>query len=126
MPGRLVHFEFPVEDAERAKQFWSSLFGWQFQSWDGPVEYHMTQAGGDPGGALFPSENAGRGANVYFDVDDIKDGLARVRELGGEAEEAMPIPGVGWSAFCKDSEGNSFGLYQSDESAPVPEGQQGT
>ena len=117
MPGRLVHFEFPSSDTARATEFWRSLFGWEFQSWDGPIEYHMTNAGGDPGGAIYPSEDAGRGPTIYFDVDDINAGVARVREVGGEAEEPGAIPGVGWYAFCKDTEGNAFALYQSDPSA---------
>ena len=116
MPGRLVHFEFPAEDATRGREFWSSLFGWTFQSWDGPIEYHTTEAGGEPGGAVYPSEGGERGPIVYFDVDDIGAAVARVRELGGEADEQQPIPGVGWFSRCRDTEGNEFSLYQTDES----------
>jgi hypothetical protein len=53
-----------------------------------------------------------RGTRAYFDVDDIKAGAARVRELGGEADEPRPVPGMGWFATCKDIEGNEFGLWQ--------------
>jgi len=118
VPGRLVHFELPAENTERAREFWGSLFGWTFSSWDAPVEYHMTQAGGDPGGAIYPSQGGERGPVVYFDVDDVDATVARVRELGGEAEDAMAIPGVGWFARCADSEGNQFSLFKSDESVP--------
>jgi hypothetical protein len=117
MAGKLVHFEVPAGDSTRAKKFYSDLFGWEFQTWEGPIEYNMTQAGGDPGGAIYPSENGDSGFLVYFDVDDINAGAARVREAGGEAEDPGPIPGVGWYAQCKDTEGNKFGLFQSDESA---------
>ena len=117
MPGKLVHFEVPASESSRAKKFYSDLFGWEFQSWEGPMEYNMTQAGGDPGGAIYPSENGGSGFLVYFDVDDINAGAASVREAGGEAEDPGPIPGVGWYAQCKDTEGNKFGLFQTDESA---------
>ncbi len=112
-----MHFEFPAGDAGRANSFWSGLFGWTFNDPGMPgVEYHMTQAGGDPGGAVYPSEAGGSGPIVYFDTDDIDVSVARVRELGGEAEEKSPIPGVGWFARCHDTEGNSFSLFQSDES----------
>ena len=119
MPGRLVHFELPAQDAERAKTFWSSLFGWSFDDaqMEG-IEYHMTHAGGDPGGAVYPSESGERGPIVYFDTDDIDAAVARVRELGAEAEDKLPIPGVGWFARCRDTEGNAFSLFQGDESAP--------
>jgi len=40
-----------------------------------------------------------------------------VRKLGGQAEEKAPVPGHGWFAVCKDTEGNPFHLWQSDSSA---------
>jgi predicted enzyme related to lactoylglutathione lyase len=53
---------------------------------------------------------------VYFDCDDIDASLAKVGEHGGESGEKQPIPHVGWFAHCTDTEGNGFGLFQSDES----------
>jgi hypothetical protein len=94
--SKLVHFELPAADAERAKGFWGGLLGWKFQSWDGPVEYHMLDTQEMPGGAIFPSEDPGTGPIVYFGVDDIDGSLAKVRELGGQVDqEKQPIPGVG-------------------------------
>ena len=121
MPGRLVHFEFPADDTARAREFYGSLFGWSFGPWDGEVEYHMTEAGGEPGGAIYPRQEGERGPVVYFDTDDIDAHVARVRELGGSAQDKAPIPGVGWYARCTDSEGNAFSLYQADESAAAAE-----
>jgi predicted enzyme related to lactoylglutathione lyase len=120
MAGNLVHFELPAADAERAKAFWSGLFGWSFQPWTGPVEYHMTD-GIQPGGAVYPADDPGSGPVVYFDTDDIDTSLARLRELGGSvATGKSPIPGVGWYAHCADTEGNRFGIFQSDDSVPAP------
>jgi len=117
MAGKLVHFEIPAGDTSRAKEFYSSLFGWQYQTYEGPVEYHMTEAGGDPGGGLYQGESGEQGVRVYFDTDDVEAGAARVRELGGTAEEKMSVPGMGWFVHCKDTEGNAFSLWQNDESA---------
>ena len=78
--------------------------------------------GAEPGGAVYPSEEAGTGPIVYFGTQDIDKSLAKVRELGGSADEKQPIPTVGWFARCKDTEGNSFWLFQSDESVPMPTG----
>jgi uncharacterized protein len=61
-----------------------------------------------------------RGMRPYFAVDDIKAGAARVKELGEEANEPMPVPGMGWFSICTDPQGNEFELWQTDTSAPTP------
>jgi predicted enzyme related to lactoylglutathione lyase len=77
----------------------------------------------DQGGAAITNMEPGKhGTRAYFDVDDINDGVARVRELGGSAGEALPVPAMGWFAVCNDDQGNEFGLWQTDPSAPTPEG----
>ena len=121
MAGQIVHFEIPAGDTGRSREFWSSLFGWQFQSVEGPVEYHMTQLSDQQGGGVYPAEGEERGLRVYFDVDDIKAGAARVAELGGVAGDPDPVPGMGWYAVCKDTEGNEFRIWQSDPEAPAPQ-----
>ena len=117
--GKIVHIEFPASDADRAQRFYAELFGWQFADSGMPgVDYRMFQ--GEPGGAVYPGEDAGQGPIVYFETGDIDAELAKVRELSGQAEDKQPIPGVGWFARCKDPEGNAFSLFQSDESVPPP------
>ena len=116
MPGKVVHVEFPSLDAERAKGFWSGLFGWSFTNPGvAGMEYWMTQTSDDQGGAIYAAEKAE--TIVYFDTDDIVASVAKVRELGGSAEDAQPIPHVGWFTHCTDTEGNEFSLFQGDESA---------
>jgi predicted enzyme related to lactoylglutathione lyase len=121
MPTQIVHFEIPADDTARGRQFWGSLFDWQFESYPGPFEYHMTRVSDTAGAAITNMEPGKKGARAYFAVDDINAGIARVRELGGEAGDAMPVPNMGWFSTCKDPQGNDFGLWQSDESAPAPE-----
>ena len=60
-----------------------------------------------------------RGLQVV--VDDINAANARVRELGGEAGDPMPVPSMGWFSLCTDTEGNDFGLWQTDANASMPE-----
>jgi predicted enzyme related to lactoylglutathione lyase len=55
--------------------------------------------------------------NVYLDVADIDASIAKVRELGGHADDKQPVPGHGWFAAAKDTEGNAFHLWQGDASA---------
>ena len=123
MAGKLVHFEIVADDADRATQFYSSVFGWDFSDSGMPgIDYRMVRTGDDQGGAVYPGERKQQSPIVYFDTDDIDGTLAKIREGGGEAEDKMPIPHIGWFAGCKDTEGNDFSLFQSDESAPMPEG----
>jgi predicted enzyme related to lactoylglutathione lyase len=118
MAGKIVHFELPSADADRAVAFWSGLFGWNVGEPMSPeMDYRMTQVSDDQGGAIFASDSPGTGPVVYFDTDDIDASMAKVRELSGEAGEKTPVPTHGWFAACKDTEGNSFSLWQSDESA---------
>jgi predicted enzyme related to lactoylglutathione lyase len=120
MATKIVHFEIPVDDTEKGREFWGSLFGWEFQAIPGPGEYYMTSITDQSGAAISGMEPGKRGARVYFDVDDITAGAARVRELGGEAGEALPVPNMGWFVVCTDNQGNEFGLWQNDESASAP------
>ena len=122
MAGQMVHLEIPAGSTAKAKEFWGGLFGWQFQEYAGsPTEYHMTQFSDAQGGAIMEADGDKRGPRVYFDVDDIEAGVARVSELGGEAGEALPVPSMGWFAVCTDVEGNEFGLWQTDPNASIPE-----
>lgn len=120
MPGQIVHFEIPADDVVKGSQFWGSLFGWNFQSMPGPFEYRMTQVSDRTGGAITDMEPGKHGMRVYFDVEDINGGAARVKELGGEANDPRPVPGMGWFSTCRDPHGNEFGLWQNDPSAPEP------
>jgi len=121
MGKRIVHVEFPAQNLERGKRFWETVGGWSINDSGMPgMQYLMFQEG-DQGGAVFSMEGV-TGTTIYLGSDDIDADLGKVRELGGEAEEKQPIPKIGWFARCKDSEGNEFSLYQSDENAPMPEG----
>jgi predicted enzyme related to lactoylglutathione lyase len=120
MGKRIVHVEFPAQDADRAQTFWEGVGGWSIRDAGMPgVDYRMFQEG-DQGGAVFTMPDAPQGPVIYYGCDDIDADLAKVQELGGEAEDKQPIPGIGWYARCKDPEGNSFSFFQSDESVPPP------
>jgi predicted enzyme related to lactoylglutathione lyase len=121
MAGEMVHIEIPADDTAQAREFWGGLFGWEFEAYPGPSEYHMARFTETTGGAISNMEPGKTGTRTYFNVDDINAGVARVRELGGEADDAMPVPAMGWFATAKDPHGNEFGLWQTDPEAPTPE-----
>jgi hypothetical protein len=118
MAGKIVHFEVPAANADRASGFYSGLFGYEVgaSAMEG-FDYRMFQSAEDQGGAIMPSETAGSGLIVYLDTDDIDASVAKVRELGGTADDKQPVPTHGWFAACKDTEGNSFSLWQADTNA---------
>jgi uncharacterized protein len=119
MGKKIVHVEFPAAEGDRGERFWTELAGWSFNDVGMPdIDYRMFDGGGGWGGAVWTSnEMAGQGPVIYLDSDDIDADVARVRDLGGEAEDKQPIPSIGWFARCRDTEGNAFSLYQSDENA---------
>jgi predicted enzyme related to lactoylglutathione lyase len=122
MGKKIVHVEFPAQDSDRAQKFWEGVGGWSINDAGMPgIDYRMFQEG-DQGGAVYSMEGAEAGTTIYFGSDDIDADIAKVRELGGDADDKQPIPSVGWFTRCKDTEGNEFSLFQGDESVTMPEG----
>lgn len=114
----VVHIEIPADDTGAGVAFYGSLFGWDFQAFPGsPAEYRMARIDDASGVAVTSMEPGKRGMRTYFEVDDINAGAARVQELGGKANDPMPVPTMGWFATCSDPHGNEFGLWQTDPSA---------
>jgi predicted enzyme related to lactoylglutathione lyase len=125
MGKKVVHVEFPGQDVDRAQKFWEAVGGWTIQPpWMPGVDYRMFQEG-DQGGAVCKTDGSTQGPILYYGSDDIDADLATVRESGGEAGDKQPIPTIGWFARCKDTEGNPFSFFQSDESVQMPEGASG-
>lgn len=124
--GRVVHFEIYADDAQRAITFYEELFGWTFQKFEHSDYWLVTtgpsdQPGIDGGLGLRDNGSPTGGHNAFVcvvDVDDIDATIAKANDL--KAPEVYPktvIPGVGWSAYFKDPEGNTFGVYKSDSAA---------
>jgi hypothetical protein len=120
--NRPVHFELGVVDPERAVKFYETAFGWQSRKWDGPMPYWMvtTGSGGEPGingGILIHQDKQPRTVNT-IGVSDVDEAAAKVVAAGGQVvAPKMPIPGVGWLAYCLDTEGNLFGIHHPDPAA---------
>ena len=111
MAGELNHFYIPIADAERAKAFYGSVLGWEFQQRPDADGYQVTNIN-PPGGIV--SGRKGSTAHVYFRVADIQVAVASVRELGGTAAEPVEFT-EGASSECLDDQGISFGLFQPSE-----------
>jgi predicted enzyme related to lactoylglutathione lyase len=124
---RVIHFEIHADDPERAVKFYQNVLGWQIEKWDGPMEYWVIRTGpkeqtGIDGGLL--RRHPGQSGNAVIayvctvDVPSVDGYVQKATAAGGTiALPKMPIPGLGWLAYCKDTEGNIFGMMEADPSA---------
>ncbi|HWR83745.1 MAG TPA: VOC family protein [Candidatus Deferrimicrobium sp.] len=119
---RVVHFEIHCDDPERAARFYTDVFAWQITKWDGPVEYWLAKTGDDKqpginGGLMKRIDPSGAVYNT-LDVPDVDEYARKVESHGGKIVLAKhAVPGVGWIAYCQDTERNVFGIFQNDPSA---------
>jgi uncharacterized protein len=125
--SRVVYFEIHAEEPQRAMNFYEAIFGWGFQRWEGPQEYYLIKTGPNdkPGidGGLIKRMGAIDGTAVIayvctIDTESVDEVSAKVWDKGGQiVVPKMAVPGVGWLAYCKDTEGNIFGIMQEDRAA---------
>lgn len=125
---RPVHFEIHAADPQRAIQFYESVFGWKATQF-GEMDYWglMTGPDSEPGihGGIMKRQGPEPADNqpvsswvVTIEVDNLDAYFTKALDAGGrEALPKFPIPGVGWAAYFKDTEGNIVGLHQPDEKA---------
>jgi predicted enzyme related to lactoylglutathione lyase len=122
MTGGVVHFEIHVDDIERAKAFYATVFGWEFQRFgDSEPEYWLIETDDQNQGGGILKRNAslapiGSSPNSFvctMAVDSVDDTYAAALKAGGhEAMAPTDLPGMGRNAYLIDTEGNIFGLFQ--------------
>jgi predicted enzyme related to lactoylglutathione lyase len=124
MSGKVVHFEIPFDDAERAHKFYSEAFGWAITEIP-DLHYTIVQTGptgeggfptdvGYIGGGMLKRESPADRPVITIDVEDIDEALKKIEDLGGMAVLGRQDVGeMGWAAYFKDVEGNLMGLWQS-------------
>jgi predicted enzyme related to lactoylglutathione lyase len=125
--SRVVHFEVHAEDPKRAVAFYGAVFGWKVVSEMPGMDYHFVSTGEGEGidGAIMKRMGSppadGAAVNCFcctLRVQDIEAaGATILAKGGGAAVPKMPVPGMGWVAYWKDTEGNIFGTWQDDSNA---------
>jgi len=119
--GRVIHFEINADQPQRAVDFYRGVFGWSVQSWPGnPYWLLTTGPDGRPGinGAIRRREQPHAGVFPVVEVESVEAACAAITRAGGKLLQGkLPVPGVGWSVYCEDPEGNTFGLMQLDPDA---------
>lgn len=122
MSDRVVHFEIPYDDGDRARAFYGEAFGWDLQSWP-EGEYTLVTTGPtgesgatEPGfinGGMMRREAPFGSPVIVIAVEDIDASMATVERLGGTTVVAkQPVGDMGWAAYFKDPDGNLMGLFQ--------------
>jgi predicted enzyme related to lactoylglutathione lyase len=122
----IVHVEFPASNPKESAEFYTKLFGWKHEEFQGG--YWMFDTGNGSGGGYNPVGPGGPGmfevkpseVLVYVNTDSIEDSLSKASSLGGKTiTPKSPIPGMGWFAVFEDPTGNKVGLYTNDPAAPA-------
>jgi len=119
--SRVIHFEINADNPERAVKFYSTVFGWKIEKWPGGPAYWLARTGaeGEMGidGAIMPRNGKLTTVNT-IGVASVDESLQAIERAGGKMiQPKMPIPGIGYFAYCQDTEGNVFGILKPDPSA---------
>lgn len=125
MSGRVVHFEIPFDDADRARGFYAGVFGWSVQPMP-ELEYTSVSTGpttdeGYPkepgfinGGMFRRSADPPRQPVMTIDVDSIDATLEQIEQRGGKTVGSkLTVADMGFAAYFEDCEGNLIGLWES-------------
>jgi predicted enzyme related to lactoylglutathione lyase len=122
---KVVHFEIPTDDLDRAKDFYGSVFGWRLQTMQEmaytivmttPVD-EQTQMPTEPGainGGMMERTADAPSPVLTVGVDSIDESLKKVEAEGGTiVRPKTAVPGMGAFAYFKDTEGNVLGVWES-------------
>jgi uncharacterized protein len=132
----IVHFEIPADDVERSRKFYTDLFGWKIEKWPGMdsggnggssssnMEYWIittTDEKGNKaliGGGMMKRQKPHEQITNFIDVKSVDEYSSKIEKLGGKVVvPKMAVPRMGYFAVCHDTENNSFGIWESNESA---------
>jgi hypothetical protein len=112
MGNPIVHVDIPVTDLNKAKSFYSKLFGWKVDIIR-ETDYAVFDTGTPPNGGFSKALKTGAsGLLLHIRVDDIEKKLREIEEAGGKTvRKKTEIPEFGWYATFKDVFGNILSLY---------------
>lgn len=123
----------PADNVERAKKFYTDLFGWKIEKWPGTssknsssssMEYWIVSTTDDKGnkapigGGLMKRQEQHQQITNFIDVNSVDEYSSKIEKLGGKVVVTkMAVPGMGYFAVCHDTENNSFGIWETNEGA---------
>ena len=132
----IFHFEIPADDVEKAKKFYTDLFGWKIEKLSvtddsrltsaataQPMEYWIITTTDDKGnkalgGGIMKRQMPEHRVTNYIGVRSVDEYSSKVEKLGGKViAPKHTVPGMGYFALCIDTENNAFAIWETDEKA---------
>jgi predicted enzyme related to lactoylglutathione lyase len=107
--GELEWFEIRVPSAERGRDFYGQLLGWNFAQFEAGPFWHVVNDEGQSQAGITEAEGPVR-VTPSATVDDIEAARQRVIAAGGQADDATPM-GPGLGCECRDDQGTYFSLW---------------
>lgn len=116
---KVVHFELPVDNPDRAKKFYKETFGWDTK--DMPemkyITAKTTEDGAGINGGMFRREDGFVNVPSFsILVEDIDEAIKKIKNAGGLIlKEKMDVGDMGIMAYFKDTEGNILSVWQAKQ-----------
>jgi predicted enzyme related to lactoylglutathione lyase len=123
MMDKVVHFEIPAEDMNRAKKFYKDIFGWELVDIPG-MEYtivrtvavdseNMPKEPGAINGGIAKKSTKDETPVLVIDVPSIDGYIKKITAAGGKVvRPKMTVMDMGFYARVTDSEGNVIGILE--------------
>ena len=115
MAHPFVHLELATPDMAKAKEFYTRMFGWEFQDHDmGPMGIYSTFAApGGPGGGMYTMPGAPPAWLAYVGVEDIDEATDKAKSLGAQiVRDVTEVPQMGWMTILIDPTGAAIALWE--------------
>lgn len=119
---RISYLDFSADDIERAVNFYSKVFGWQINKWDGPLQYWEIKTGesnelGIDGG-LSKRERIGQWITPFINVSSVDQYVDKIESGNGKIfQPKTAISKIGYTLLFKDTESNTIGLFEQNREA---------
>lgn len=121
--NKVVHFEIPADEPERAHAFYKTVFGWAIHAipsmgyamvTTGPTNEHgMPTEPSFINGGMLKRQDPIKHPVIIINVESIDEAAKKIELNGGTMVRGkMPVGGMGYVAYCTDSEGNVLGLWE--------------
>ena len=119
---KVVHFEVPADDVERAKEFYKKVFDWKLIDFNPGYtiartvecdDKNMPLEKGAINGGIMKREDIAKAPVIVINVPSVEEYFKKIEEAGGKKlTDKKEIPNMGYYAYVSDPEGNVIGIWE--------------